>query len=73
MVEDLGIGVWGCKASSPVWTADCLSNAFFDVIGQSDAATIVRNKAEAIGKTVQAREKGRDVSAREISKLAYIK
>lgn len=72
MVETLGIGVWGCKASSPVWTAECLSHAVFDVIGQSDTATSIRSKAKAIGKTVQARDKGRDIAAREISKLAYI-
>lgn len=44
-----------------------------DVVGDSKSAASIRTKAKELGSTVQSREKGRDISAREISRLAYIK
>lgn len=73
LADDLGIGRWACRSTSPVWNAKCLSKGMLDVVGDSKSAASIRTKAKELGSTVQSREKGRDISAREISRLAYIK
>lgn len=73
LADDIGIGVWGCRDTSPSWTAECLSSSMLSVVGNSRSATSIRINAKKLGARVQAREKGRDISAREISKLAYKK
>lgn len=69
LAETIGVGVWACKESSPHWGSECLASSFLEVL---DSATI-RNKARQLGDKVQAGDKGRDVAAREVAKLAYVR
>ncbi|CAG9957069.1 unnamed protein product [Clonostachys rosea f. rosea IK726] len=71
--ETAGIGVWGCRDTSPNWTADGISNAIIKVVDGGDASISLREKAKSLGDKLRAGEKGRDISAREIAKLAYVK
>ena len=69
-VEYLGIGVWGNPKSAPNWTAEELGTAFLKVLGDSDASTSMRKRAQELGKTYQSKP-GRNTAAREIAKLAH--
>lgn len=72
LVETLGVGVWGCKPSSPEWTAECLSKAILKTVDGSQESLTMREKAKQLGDKINLREKGRDVAAKEIAKLAYV-
>ncbi|KAG9253746.1 uncharacterized protein F5Z01DRAFT_127520 [Emericellopsis atlantica] len=69
LAETLGVGSWGCRQTSPEWTSECLSESLLKVIGDDN----MREKASALGEKVRARGKGRDIAAKEIAKLAYVK
>lgn len=71
-VEYLGIGVWGNKLTAPNWTSEGLSSAFQRVLGTSDEAIRVREKAKNLGKVAQAKGVGRINAAREMAKLARL-
>lgn len=73
LVETIGVGVWACKAMSPNWSPECLGDAFRSVVSDSEAGVAMRGKARQIGDRIQSGERGRDISAREISKLAYVR
>lgn len=73
LVETIGLGVWGCKETSPNWTSKCLSSAILEVVGGGEPSVNRRKKAKSLGLSVQWGEKGRDIAAREVSKLAYTK
>ncbi|CVK86063.1 uncharacterized protein FMAN_06526 [Fusarium mangiferae] len=72
LAETRGIGVWGCKDSTPNWTSECLLDAFMkgiDGCGES----FLQRRAKYLGDRIKAGKKGRDVAADEIAKLAYVK
>lgn len=69
LVEDIGVGVWGCRETSPSWTPECLRDAITKVIGKDDASVALREKAKEIGKIAQ-RKPGKDIAARVIAELA---
>ncbi|CAH0045635.1 unnamed protein product [Clonostachys solani] len=71
--ETAGIGVWGCRDTSPTWTADGISSAIIKVVDGGEASISLREKSRSLGDKLRAGEKGRDISAREIAKLAYVK
>ncbi|VUC22991.1 unnamed protein product [Clonostachys rosea] len=71
--ETAGIGVWGCRDTSPTWTADGISSAIIKVVDGGEASISLREKSKSLGDKLKAGEKGRDISAREIAKLAYVK
>ncbi|CAG9952327.1 unnamed protein product [Clonostachys rosea f. rosea IK726] len=73
LAENIGVGVWGCRETSPDWTADCLSSSLLRVIADNEEGANMREKAKQLGEKVRSGEKGRDLSAREIAKLAYVK
>lgn len=73
LAETMGVGIWGCKDTSPDWTIEALSEDILRVIGDGHASASMREKAKAIGTSIRAGKKGRDISAAEIAKLAYIK
>ena len=65
LAEQIGVGVWGCRETSPHWASDCLSEAILKVAGSSSM------KEKAAQLSAQSREKpGRDVAAEVIAKLA---
>ena len=68
LAETLEVGLWGCRETSPDWTADCLSSSILHVI----QSTNLHDRAKALGETVRARGKVRDVAAREVAKLARV-
>lgn len=69
IVEDLGIGMWGCRETSPDWTVGCLKSAFLEMLRASPKTAAMRSKAAAFGETARINP-GRNVAARELSKLA---
>ncbi|SCO42679.1 uncharacterized protein FFMR_06900 [Fusarium fujikuroi] len=72
LAETRGIGVWGCKDSTPNWTSECLLDAFMrgiDGCGES----FLQRRAKWLGARIKAGKRGRDVAADEVAKLAYMK
>ncbi|KAI0160485.1 UDP-Glycosyltransferase/glycogen phosphorylase [Xylariaceae sp. FL1272] len=65
LAEQIGVGAWGCKETSPFWTADCLSDAILEVVNEVK----YRDKGKGLGRLAQAKP-GRYVAAMEIAKLA---
>lgn len=72
LAETSGIGVWGCKDSTPNWMSECLSDAFMEGIGGC-GESLLQRQAKWLGDRIKAGKKGRDVAADEIAKLAYVK
>ncbi|VTT64519.1 unnamed protein product [Fusarium fujikuroi] len=72
LAETRGIGVWGCKDSTPNWTSECLLDAFMrgiDGCGES----FLQRRAKWLCARIKAGKRGRDVAADEVAKLAYMK
>ncbi|RYO94776.1 hypothetical protein DL766_000039 [Monosporascus sp. MC13-8B] len=69
LVEDVGIGVWGCRETSPYWTAGCLRHALLTVLDRNESGIAMREKARQFGDLAR-RDPGQYVAAREIAKLA---
>ncbi|KAI1105960.1 hypothetical protein F4804DRAFT_303022 [Jackrogersella minutella] len=65
----IGVGIWACQETSPLFTTECLRDALSVVTGKSDMSIAMREKAKRIADTVQ-RNPGRYIVAREIAKLA---
>jgi UDP:flavonoid glycosyltransferase YjiC (YdhE family) len=68
LVETLKIGVWGCRATSPDWTAECIQEAVLSVLEDSPTSSMMARNA-AFGKLAR-KSVGRDVAAREVARLA---
>ncbi|KAI0202027.1 hypothetical protein F4808DRAFT_450008 [Astrocystis sublimbata] len=68
LAEYAGIGVWGCRETSPTWTADCLSEAILRVV-HGDESRSFQHKAHELHLLAQA-SPGRHVAASEIARLA---
>ena len=68
LAEQVGVGVWGCRATSPDWTAECLSQAIITVADKGHAA--FKSAATNISDAYQRRGRGRDVAASIIAQLA---
>ncbi|KAH7259155.1 uncharacterized protein BKA55DRAFT_687444 [Fusarium redolens] len=72
LAETSGIGVWGCKGTTPDWTSECLVDAFIKGIDGCGESRLQR-RAKWLGGRIKAGNKGRDVAADEIVKLAYVR
>ncbi|KAF4440964.1 2-hydroxyacylsphingosine 1-beta-galactosyltransferase [Fusarium acutatum] len=72
LAETRGIGVWGCKSSTPNWTSECLLDAFMNGI-DGCGESFLQRRAKWLGDRIKAGKKGRDVAADEVAKLAYVK
>lgn len=73
LAETIGVGVWGCKEITPDWTSECLTSSLLRALDGARDGVSFRNKAKQLGDKVQAGDKGRDVAAREVAKLAYLR
>ncbi|KAM5380148.1 hypothetical protein ACJZ2D_003795 [Fusarium nematophilum] len=73
LAETIGVGIWGCKETTPDWTSECLAMALLRVLDGGRDSISFRDKAKQLGDQVQARGQGRDIAAREIAKLAYVR
>jgi UDP:flavonoid glycosyltransferase YjiC (YdhE family) len=69
LVEDLKIGVWGCRATSPDWTTECLQQAILLVLKDSPDSLLMARNAASFGELAR-KSLGRDVAAREVARLA---
>lgn len=69
LVEDIGVGVWGCRETSPDWTPSCLRDAITKVIDGGEVSLALHKKAKELGDIAQ-KIPGKDVAARMIAKLA---
>jgi UDP:flavonoid glycosyltransferase YjiC (YdhE family) len=69
LVEDLNIGVWGCRATSPDWTAECIQQAVLFVLEGSPASASIARNAASFGELAR-KSVGRDVAAQEVARLA---
>jgi UDP:flavonoid glycosyltransferase YjiC (YdhE family) len=69
LVENLNIGVWGCRATSPDWTAECIQQAVLSVLKDSPANLSMARNAASFGELAR-KSVGRDVAAREVARLA---
>lgn len=67
--EHYGIGVWGCRDTSPEWTAECLTDAFMRGLDEGEAGARMRGEAKRLGEMARARP-GREEAARLIAELA---
>ncbi|CAH0025263.1 unnamed protein product [Clonostachys rhizophaga] len=73
IAENVGIGIWACKDTSPNWTAEGISGAILKAAAGEGSDVALRQKSKSLGDKLRAGEQGRDIAAREIAKLAYIK
>lgn len=71
LAETSGVGVWGCKDTTPDWTSQCLTAAFLEVV-EGDHGGVLKKVAKQLGDRVQTGRKGRDIAADEVAKLAYV-
>ena len=67
--EYYGIGVWGCKGTTPDWTVEGLTEAFLRVLDEGEAGVAMRREAGRLGEMARARP-GRDAAARQVAELA---
>ena len=58
---------------SPEWSAECLGAAFLEILSDRSENVARRQQSAVFRDQAWGRERGRDVAAREISKLAYVK
>ncbi|KAJ4253840.1 hypothetical protein NW762_010235 [Fusarium torreyae] len=72
LAETAGVGIWGCKATTPDWTSECLAAALLQVIDGGQVSASLTKRARQLGDKVRGGDKGRDIAAREIVKLAYL-
>ncbi|KAH6954423.1 hypothetical protein DER45DRAFT_312053 [Fusarium avenaceum] len=71
LAETSGVGVWGCKDTTPDWTSQCLTASFLEVVA-GDHSGVLKEVAKQLGDRVQAGRKGRDIAADEVANLAYL-
>ncbi|KAM5349592.1 hypothetical protein ACJ41O_006097 [Fusarium nematophilum] len=71
LAQTIGVGEWACRDTSPDWTAEELTRAMLKVLDGGEASIAMREKARQLGERVQAAEKGRDIAARTVARLAY--
>jgi hypothetical protein len=54
LVEHLDIGVFGCKETSPDWTAECLESSIASVVDGSEKSKAFRRNAQRLGEIARA-------------------
>ncbi|KAH8647389.1 hypothetical protein BX600DRAFT_153379 [Xylariales sp. PMI_506] len=69
LVEDLRIGLWGCRQTSPDWTADCLEEAMLSILDSGPQSLSRFANAAAFGRRAQ-NSPGRNVAAGIVAGLA---
>lgn len=69
LAEHIGVGVWGCRETSPEWTPECLTDAIVNVASGPNSEAF-RAKAKEISAAASAQGVGRDISAGIVAGLA---
>uniref|UniRef100_A0A8H7N409 UDP-glycosyltransferases domain-containing protein n=1 Tax=Bionectria ochroleuca TaxID=29856 RepID=A0A8H7N409_BIOOC len=70
--ETIGVGVWACRDTSPDWTAKGIRDAILKVVDGGETSILMKQKAKELGDRIMAGDRGRDISARVIAKLAHV-
>ncbi|KAF3000608.1 hypothetical protein E8E14_001515 [Neopestalotiopsis sp. 37M] len=70
IAETIGVGVWGCRETSPDWTNECLEHALLSVLQDGPTSFSLASKAQAFGELASSMGPGRDAAARIIAGLA---
>jgi len=66
LAEQIGVGLWACRETSPEWTPECLRDDILKVA----VSEALRAKARAISAEAGKDGPGRDISAGTIAQLA---
>jgi UDP:flavonoid glycosyltransferase YjiC (YdhE family) len=69
LAEQLGVGFWACRETSPDWTPECLSDGIVKVAASSESEAF-QTKAREISAAAGKDGHGRDISAGIIAQLA---
>jgi hypothetical protein len=68
LIEHVGVGVWGCRDTSPYWAPDCLYDAIIRV-AQSNESAAFQDKAMKLRLKAQ-ESPGRYGAAQKVARLA---
>ncbi|KAI1857010.1 uncharacterized protein JN550_013503 [Neoarthrinium moseri] len=68
LTEDIGVGVWGCRETSPHWTVECLRHALLRVV-RGESGRQMKERAAHFEEAAQ-NSPGQQAAAREIARLA---
>lgn len=71
LVEQVGVGLWACRETSPHYHPQCLSKAILNLLGDAPEAKFAREKVKQLSNVARKRP-GRDVAADAIAKLARL-
>ena len=69
LAEQIGVGVWGCRETTPDWKPRCLSDDILKVTTGPQSADFQRRASE-VSQEATKNGLGRDLSAALIAKLA---
>jgi hypothetical protein len=69
LAEQSGVGLWGCRATTPDWTPQCLEDSIFRVAFGPESAEF-RRKAREISVEAKKGGLGRDLAADKVAGLA---
>ncbi|KAH8655235.1 hypothetical protein BX600DRAFT_469359 [Xylariales sp. PMI_506] len=70
LVDQSGLGVYGCQENNPYWTVECLSEALLSLARDDTASQTIRRTAQKLGDKQAGREPGRYTAARKVAQLA---
>lgn len=70
VAETIGVGIWGCRETSPDWTNECLEHALLSVLQDGPTSVSLASKAQAFGELATSMGPGRDAAAQIIAGLA---
>lgn len=69
LAEQIGVGFWACRETSPEWTPECLRDGILKVAASAKSKAL-QAKAREISAEAGKDGPGRDISAAIIAKLA---
>ena len=73
LAETIGVGLWACKETTPDWTSECLASSLLRALDGGRDSVSIRERAKQLVDKVQAGDKGRDIAAREVARLSYVR
>jgi UDP:flavonoid glycosyltransferase YjiC (YdhE family) len=69
LAEQTGVGLWGCRSTTPDWTPQCLEESIVSV-AFGPGSEKFRAKAREISVEAKRDGLGRDIAARRVAELA---
>lgn len=68
LAESKGFGIWGCKETTPDWTRSGITDAIVKALMDDE----IRENARVLGDKVRSVERGRDIAAGVVARLASV-